>query len=63
MAPSPWKLPFVLSVILLGMLAFSYPFVTRGTATWVIMQLSFVLLVSTLVVSAVLIRVQWNPFS
>jgi hypothetical protein len=62
MEDSPWKLPFALSVVLLGMLAFSYPFVEQGTATWVVMQLSFAMLVTTLLVSIVLIRIRWNPF-
>ncbi|WP_458207517.1 hypothetical protein [Haladaptatus sp. NG-SE-30] len=62
MSISPWRILFTLSSILLVLLLFTFPFLTPGTASYVVALLSLSLLVVTAVGAAILLRLDWNPF-
>jgi hypothetical protein len=53
---------FVFCVLLLGLLAATVPFVERGTATFVIIQLSVVHLLAAMAIIGALLYFDWDPF-
>lgn len=53
---------FVTSVVLLTLLALSVPFIEAGTASFTVALLSALMLGTILVVSAVCIYLDWDPF-
>ncbi|WP_458188781.1 hypothetical protein [Haladaptatus sp. NG-WS-4] len=62
MTTSPWRILLTLSSILLVLLLFTIPFLTPGTASYVVALLSLGMLAVTAVGAAILLRIDWNPF-
>lgn len=59
---SVWKVMFAANVVLLTMLAFAYPALEPGTASYVVAQLSLVFIGASLLGLYLVIRVDWRPF-
>jgi hypothetical protein len=57
-----WRAFFTASAVLLGFLVLAIPFVERGTGTFVISVVSFVMLAVIFLASAAFIRAEWDPF-
>lgn len=56
-----FRLLFLGSLVLLVLLAFSYPYVERGSGSFVVMVLAFGFILLTLAGSSVLIYLDWDP--
>jgi hypothetical protein len=53
---------FAANVVLLTMLAFTYPALEPGTTSYVVAQLSLVFIGASLLGLYLVIRVDWRPF-
>ena len=59
---SVWRVMFASNVVLLTMLAFTYPSLEPGTASYVVARLSLGFIVASLLGLYLVIRVDWRPF-
>jgi hypothetical protein len=57
-----WRVFATASLVLLSLLAFSVPYVERGTGTFVVAVLAAGMLVTILLVSTAFVYVDWDPF-
>ena len=57
-----WTAFLAIYVTLLLMLAWSFLYIEPGTATYVVAQMSAVMLIVSISVVLLLIYVDWNPF-
>jgi len=57
-----WKGMFIACVLMLVLLALSVPFLERGSATFVVLQLAAVHLVVAMGIISALLYFEWDPF-
>lgn len=58
-----WQGMLIVCFLLLLVLVFSYPFLTPGSATYVVLQLGAAHLIAAIVIISSLLYFDWDPFS
>lgn len=62
MEANVWSVMFTMNVVLLVLLALSFPTLEPGTASWTMAVLSLGFILTTMVGLAVVLRSGWRPF-
>lgn len=53
---------FIFCILMLLLLAVSYPFAQPGSATYVVIQLSVIHIVAAMLIIGALLHFDWDPF-
>lgn len=57
-----WRGVFVVCILMLGVLAWSFLVVDEGSATYYVIQIAAVHVVAAMILITILLRIDWDPF-